>query len=339
MIEAIVSRYIRELDAELKQIVEASLVNDEPQFGDMIRYAMGWIDEHGEVYAEPTGKRLRPTLLLLVTECAGGTITAGLPAAAAIELIHNFSLIHDDIQDNSPIRHTRPTVWKIWGVANAINAGDALFTIAYSGLHKLVKSVPADRILYIWDIFNRTNIELTRGQHLDMRFEKISEVSTSDYISMISGKSAALLAACAEIGAYIASGDQDLSDHYRQFGLNLGIAFQIRDDILGIWGDPAVTGKSAATDIIARKKSLPVLFGLSQSAALQEIYNQDSQITEQQVQVAVTELDRIGARDYTRQQELAYYDSAMKALSRAQPQGEAAELLHQLVDALFQRSY
>ena len=155
-----------------------------------------------------------------------------------MELLHNFSLIHDDIQDDSPTRHGRPTVWKVWGASNAINAGDALYTLAYCALERLSDTVPADTVIKVWRIFNATTLELTRGQHLDMQFEHQTSVTVDDYISMIRGKSAALVAACAQIGALIASGDDELAARYAEFGLNLGIAFQIRDDILGIWGDP-----------------------------------------------------------------------------------------------------
>ena len=131
-------------------------------------------------------------------------------------------------------------------------------------------------MLAVWAIFNRTNLELTRGQHLDMRFEKQAVVSVEEYISMIGGKSAALVSACAQMGALIGSGDEALAAHFAAFGRDLGIAFQIRDDILGIWGEPEVTGKSAATDILSRKKSLPVLYGLSQSEALVELYQRST---------------------------------------------------------------
>jgi geranylgeranyl diphosphate synthase type I len=233
------------------------------------RYAalrMGWVSAHDEPYLHPTGKRMRPLLLLLCTEAPGGNWRLALPAAAAVELLHNFSLIHDDIQDSSPIRHGRPTVWKVWGIANAINAGDALFGLSYITLQKLYEQgIDPVVVLKTWRVFNDTVLELTRGQHLDMRFETQRDVSVDDYISMIRGKSAALVAACAQMGAWIATGDEDVARHYASFGLNMGIAFQIRDDILGIWGDPSVTGKSTATDIVALK-SLPVLYGLSQSA-------------------------------------------------------------------------
>jgi geranylgeranyl diphosphate synthase type I len=303
----------------------------------MLRYPLGWVDAQGQPSEHATGKRIRPLLLLLCTEAVGGDWQAALPAAAAVELLHNFSLIHDDIQDDSPLRHNRPTVWKVWGRPNAINAGDALFALAYTALNGLAQTGVAPQVaLKVWAIFNRTNLELTRGQHLDMRFEHQETVTVDDYLSMISGKSAALVSACAQIGALIGSGDEAMAEHFADFGRNLGIAFQIRDDILGIWGDPNVTGKSVATDILSRKKSLPVLYGLSRSERLHTIYHSEP-FDESQVNEAVALLDAVGAQTYTQNCESEYFQQAMAALERANPQGEAARGLAALTEALFQR--
>ena len=330
-------QYFTELDRTMRQVVN-SLPEDPPGFGVMLRYAMGWVDELDQPYNQATGKRIRPTLLLLCAEAAGGDWRSAAAAAAAVELLHNFSLIHDDIQDDSPTRHGRPTVWKVWGRANAINAGDALYTLAFVALESLSNTIPSETVIQVWRIFNATTLELTRGQHLDMRFEQQTSVTVDEYMSMIRGKSAALVAACAQTGALIATADEALAARYAEFGLNLGIAFQIRDDILGIWGDPSVTGKSAATDIISRKKSLPVLYGLSQSADLRAIYTRDP-FSETDVSDAVAALDAIQARDYTQDSETAYYERALAALESANPQGKAADGLMQLVQALFQRAY
>lgn len=332
------ARYLAELDSYMQQVVR-SAANLPDDFSVMLRYAMGWVDAKNQPYTQPTGKRIRPILLLLCVESAGGDWRKGLPAAAAVELLHNFTLIHDDIQDDSPIRHNRPTVWVEWGRANAINAGDALFTLAYCALQALSQEdIAPQMILKIWGIFNHTMLELTRGQHLDMRFEREEQVTTAEYISMLRGKTAALVAACAQIGALIGCADERRAASYTEFGMNLGIAFQIRDDLLGIWGDPSVTGKSAATDILSRKKSLPVLYGLEHSAALQSVY-QRNPFTEQDVNEAVSLLNSLNAREYTLRSETEYYTRAMNALQAAHPQGEAAVWLNQLVNALFQRDH
>jgi geranylgeranyl diphosphate synthase, type I len=334
----LMQRYLPEITQTMQRIASATLTRDEPEFGVMLRYALGWSDENDQPYQHPTGKRLRPVLLLLANEAAGGDWQKALPAAAAVEFLHNFSLIHDDIQDNSPTRHGRPTVWQVWGMANAINAGDAMFAMSYMALSTLTEHVSADLTQQVWRIFNATNIELTRGQHLDMRFEKQSVLSVDDYISMISGKTAALLAACAQMGALIATDNSETAAYYAEFGLNLGIAFQIHDDILGIWGDPKVTGKSAATDILTRKKSFPVLYGLAQNPALVDVYARP-EFGDADVAEAVQLLDEVNTQDYTRQQETIYYQKAIHALEAANPTGEPARQLQEFVGFLFQRNY
>jgi geranylgeranyl diphosphate synthase type I len=338
MLTSFFERYLAELDRYMRMVVTSQ--PDQPEdMSIMLQYALGWVDKNGEPYHVPTGKRIRPVLLLLSTEAAGGNWQAALPAAAAVELLHNFSLIHDDIQDDSPLRHNRPTVWKVWGAANAINIGDALFTMAYDALQRLsTTGIPAETMIQIWHIFNRTMLELTRGQHLDMRFEHQSAVTTEEYVSMITGKSAALLSACAEMGALIACGDPQIAQHYADFGLNLGIAFQIHDDILGIWGNTSVTGKSAATDILSRKKSLPVLYCLSHSKKLVGIYQRD-QFGQTDVDEAINELNAVNAQEFTLHSEEGYYNTALSALEAANPQGQPSEWLMQLVNSLFARNY
>lgn len=336
MFNHLLRRYASDLDNTMRRVVD-EVDSAAPGFRTMVRYPLGWSDENGMPYTGQTGKRVRPLFMLLCAEAAGGDWRQALPAAAAVELLHNFSLVHDDIQDASPLRHGRPTVWQVWGVARAINAGDALFSLAFVALENLSREgVAPETVIQIWRVFNQTNLELTRGQHLDMLYETLDQVTVDEYLSMVLGKSAALLAACAQIGALVATGDETLAGIYREFALNLGLAFQIRDDILGIWGDPSVTGKSAATDISARKKSLPVLYGLARSPQLARLYKQDtlSDTTE-----AVSLLDLAGARDYALKIENDYYTRAVAALTLAEPQGEAAEWLTQFVDALFQRNY
>jgi geranylgeranyl diphosphate synthase type I len=335
--QQLAQRYLPALDALMRQLVASVSLPNAEDFGTMLRYPLGWVDENNQPVNRSTGKQIRPLLLLLSAEAVGGDWNTALPAAAAVELLHNFSLIHDDIQDDSPTRRNRPTVWMIWGRANAINAGDALFALAYAALQQLAQTNLDPKIaLAVWEIFNRTNLDLTRGQYLDMRFEHQENVSVDEYISMISGKSAALVSACAQMGALIGSGNEVIAAHFADFGRNLGIAFQIRDDILGIWGDPDITGKSAATDILSRKKSLPVLYGLSQSKQLRGVYSAEAfEMT--QVDEAVQILDSLKAQEYTLERERAYYHQAMQSLELANPQGTAGQGLAALSESLFQR--
>lgn len=340
MITALAQRFLPALDNTLRTLVAE--MPQAPEFDLMIRYALGWVNADGSPHTQPTGKRLRPLLLLMAAEAGGGDWSAALPAAAAVEIVHNFSLIHDDIQDNSEIRHGRPTIWKVWGVANAINAGDAMFTLAYHALERLTAGKPAPvspaMAVAVWRIFNHTNFELTRGQHLDMRFEHQMSVSVDDYLSMIGGKSAALVAASTHIGALIGSRKAKIADCFYEYGLNLGLAFQIHDDILGIWGDPQVTGKSAATDILSRKKSFPVLHGLDQSQRLRKLYARKL-FGAEQVRQAVAILEDVGAREFSLETETRYYDRALAALDRAGLPAASTEGLHAITRFLFEREY
>lgn len=309
------------------------------QLNTMLRFPLGWVDADGSPHHTPTGKRIRPTLLLLCAKASGGDWNQALPAAAAVELLHNFSLVHDDIQDDSPTRHGRDTVWRIWGKPNAINIGDGLFAISYAVLSELPQQGVSHEIAHqVMSIFNRTNLELIRGQYLDMAFERQDVVSLEEYVSMIRGKSAALIAACAQIGALIGSGDSACAAQYAEFGLNLGLAFQIRDDILGVWGVPSVTGKSAATDILARKKSLPILHGLHANARLRDIYR-NSDTSEALVAEVIALLEGCGSLDYAKRQETEYYEKAISALYQTGSSGEDISVLRNLARQLLGRSH
>lgn len=281
------------------------------EFDGMMHYHLGWTDEQLQPLPAKAGKRIRPLLLLFCCQAAEGDWQQAVPAAAAIELLHNFTLIHDDIQDDSPTRRGRPTIWKIWGVPQAINAGDAMFAIAHLGICRLLeRSVPASVVVQSLRRFDETCLQLTQGQYADMKFENRQQVTVEEYLQMITGKTAALLGLCAELGALIAGKEPQTIHHYAQFALNVGLAFQIRDDILGIWGDEQATGKSAATDIITKKKTLPVLYGLSRSPDLQTLYTTNA--TEPNfVPEAIRLLDQMGARTYTEEVEKQYVEQAV----------------------------
>lgn len=329
------AQFLPAIDKEMRDAADRFLP-EVADFDRMLRYALGWVDETGQPVKVNTGKRVRPTLVLLCAELAGGRWEQALPAAAAIELLHNFSLIHDDIEDNSPLRRGRPSVWKIWGVPDAINAGDAMFALAHRALWQLPeRGISAPQVIEVARLFEDVCLELTRGQHLDMQFERRNDVTTDEYLDMIAGKSAALVAASAQIGAVLGGISTVEAMQYAEFGHNVGMAFQIRDDILGIWGDPAVTGKSAATDIISRKKSLPVLFGLERSPELTAIYatpNDDAP----QVNRAVAILDELGAQLFSQDFERQYHEAAISFFS-GMSDVEVVSGLGELVERLFGR--
>lgn len=300
----------------------------------MLAYHMGWVGENAGGKAH--GKRIRPVLVLLTTAACGVDWHKAIPAASAVELVHNFSLIHDDIEDNSPTRRGRETVWHRWGVPQAINAGDALFTIAHLAMHRLAGSSSPETTLRAMQIFDTTCYELTRGQYLDMAYETSGEISLDAYLPMITGKTAALVSACTQIGAVIASAPETIENHYFEFGKNLGLAFQAIDDLLGIWGDSGKTGKSNVDDIISGKKTLPILYGLENSKPFRDRWMKGTISTEEVPDIANT-LKQAGAHDYAQSVAEGFSHKAIQHLELASPQGKAAEALLELTSYLLKR--
>ncbi|WP_420628234.1 polyprenyl synthetase family protein [Candidatus Leptofilum sp.] len=326
------------ITAEMKAVLNVIEAQPDLFFG-MMHYHMGWRDEQLQPANVNAGKQIRPVLCLLACQAAGGSWQQAVPAAAAIELLHNFSLIHDDIEDASPTRRGRKTLWTIWGQEQAINAGDAMFALAHLALHRLVdRGVAAETAVHALRRFDETGVRLTQGQHADMDFETRDNVSVDDYLAMITGKTAVLLSLCAELGALIAGQDAETVQNYAKFGLNLGLAFQVIDDILGIWGDESVIGKSASTDILTKKKTLPVLYGLSQNSNLQQLYQQET-TDDAFVQQAIQILNHTGARDDATERATYYSETALGHLEAAQPSGPASIALQQLSAMLLQRNF
>lgn len=324
------------VEAEMQEVLRATAGAPAP-LHTMMHYHMGWMDAQGQKVRVKAGKRIRPLLLLLSCGAAGRRWQRAVPAGAAVELLHNFTLIHDDIQDSSPTRRGRETVWRIWGVPHAINCGDSMFALAHHALYRLAeRSVEADVVLQAARRFDETCVALTHGQYRDMAFETRPAVTVDEYMEMIGGKTAALLALCGELGALIAGAEAELVEHYAAFARDLGLAFQVKDDILGIWGDEEQIGKSAATDIETRKKTLPVLYGLERSQELRDLYERpenDGQFVARVVQL----LDDCSAQEFARAQAAAYSKSALQHLEASGADGPAGEALHQLADRLLQR--
>jgi geranylgeranyl diphosphate synthase type I len=233
----------------------------------MLRYHFGWMEQDGRPAAHALGKAIRPTLCLLACEAVDGQWERALPAAAALELIHNFSLIHDDIQDGDQQRHHRPTVWAVWGQPQAINAGDAAFALSGIAVESLrEQGYPAETVLTIWQLLNAATLRLVEGQYLDLSFEQRMDVTVDEYLAMIARKTGALIETAAYVGALLGGANEALMNHLRWYGRALGLAFQIGDDLLGIWGASAETGKPVAADLRRRKKSLPIVYAFQHSA-------------------------------------------------------------------------
>ena len=285
---------------------------------NILRYHMGWQDEHGHSCSRESGKFIRSTLCLISCQAVGGDTSQAMHAAAAVELIHNFSLIHDDIEDTSYERHHRPTVWKLWGQSQAINAGDAMFTLAYLALLKLKdKGINDEKIASSTKMLSLACLELCEGQYLDVEYENRLDITIEDYLAMAAKKTAALFAVSTSLGAYLGSEDSKLVEIFHLFGKELGIAFQIYDDILGIWGMRESIGKSVS-DISQRKKTLPVVYGLQNSEGeakkrLEKLYSRKS-IKGEDITEVTKILDHLGARDYAENLAEQYYYKALAQL-------------------------
>lgn len=308
-----------------------------------MRYHFGWEDIDGAPLDAPAGKMLRPALCLLCCEAAGGDAHRAMPAAVAIELLHNFSLIHDDIEDGSDTRHGRPTLWRAAGVPQAINAGDGMFVLAQRTLLDLaLTGLPAERIIESSRRLNDACIALCEGQYRDIAFEGRSSVTLSEYEAMVGGKTAALLSASAAIGAIAAGAPAAAVDALAECGRLLGLAFQVQDDVLGAWGDPGVTGKSTADDIRTRKKAFPAVYALEHldaagRARLLALYDQRS-LSDGDIAEALALFDRAGAREAAVATARAYADAAIAAVAGTDLDAERRADLAALAEFFVDRS-
>lgn len=294
-----------------------------------MRYHLGWVDANFAPTQSNPGKLLRPTLLLLTYEAAGAWgltteatqnsryLRRALPAAAAIELTHNFTLIHDDIEDGDAERRHRPTLWKIWGVPQALNTGDGMFSLSRLTLWDVLEEgVEGALAARLGTLLDHACLVLAEGQYLDISFEKRLDISVDIYVDMISRKTAALMRCASEMGARLGTHDTETIERLRSFGWAMGIAFQVRDDILGVWASTAELGKTQAGDIYRRKKSLPILHALEHAnsadrALLQATYTQETPVTSEQVEDVLATFVRTHTKAYcyeflTRQCRLAY---------------------------------
>lgn len=326
---------ISAIEAELqKQVSRLDSPRTKP-FHEMLTYHMGWTGEGAG--PEATGKRIRPLLVLLTSSACGANWQFALPAAAAIELVHNFSLVHDDIQDNSSKRRGRDTAWVKWGAPMAINVGDALFVMSSQAIVDLKDSYPAEVVMKAAGILHNTCLDLTRGQYLDMSYEERNDLGVEDYWHMISGKTSALIAACCHIGALLGGADEEKQEVYRSYGHYLGLAFQVQDDILGIWGDEKVTGKSVASDLVEGKNSLPILAGLEKKGKFAESWAQGPIKPDEVGEVSrllASEGGLLAAQEAAKQMT----DLALMNLREADPQGEAGDALFELTNRLLGRA-
>ncbi|MCS7283589.1 MAG: polyprenyl synthetase family protein [Anaerolineae bacterium] len=326
-------RYLPALEAEMQEVVASAAGPLEGLYG-MLRYHMGWADEQFRPAHMPAGKRLRPLFCLLVCEVCGGNWEHALPAAAAVELTHNFSLIHDDIEDGDRTRRGRPTVWALWGIPQGLNAGDALFALAHIALLRLMdRGVSPEKVVEAVRILDQACLRLTEGQYLDLLFEGMSDVTVDQYLQMIERKTGALLSAACELGALVAGAPLSIRKQMAHFGHHVGLAFQIRDDYLGIWGDPQRTGKPVGSDLRRGKKTYPVVWAMEQSAQFRALMAQPSR-SEEEIAQALRFLEASGARAQTESAAMEALQTACSVLEQFPAEHPALRTLVHMTDEL-----
>lgn len=261
------------------------------------------------------GKRMRPVMTLLACEMFGRDRKLALPAAVGLELFHNFTLLHDDIMDDAPLRRNRPTVHEKWDVNTGILSGDLMYALAY----KHVSMVPDHTLRKVIDLFNKTVIEVCEGQQYDMDFEKRQDVSAEEYLHMIRLKTAVLPAACLRTGAIIAGASDKEQQMIYDFGENIGLAFQLRDDWLDVFGDASLVGKQTGGDIIANKKTWLYIQAMEmgnerQRHTLTEAFNNMISDNNEKVGVVKDIYDRLGISDMAQENMRTYYARAFDHL-------------------------
>ncbi len=325
---AVFQRYQESIDSALRD----RLSNTTSFLYSMLRYAMGWSDESGAPVSAPQGKALRPTLCLLTCEAVCGEYRRALPPAASLELIHNFSLIHDDIQDRDEYRRHRPTVWKVWGEPVALTAGNAMRIVADTSIEGLRgDAVSAADIVTVNRVLTEASLEMIEGQYLDVAFEGRSDIGMKSYLDMISRKTGALIRTPMHVGAIMGTDDIKVIESFRECGRSLGYVFQIRDDVLGIWSKENTTGKPVGADIRRKKNSLPIVHAMAQADGAQKrtldgIYAQET-VEDTDVDTVLDIMDSLGTEAYANSLAAEHCDRALGRLAGVEiPSGARADI-------------
>ena len=301
-------------------------------------YHLGWNDAEGHPVDASGGKAVRPGLLMLVGEALGGSPQDLLAGAVAVELVHNFSLIHDDLMDRDTERRHRATVWSVWGDATAVLVGDALLSLA----HEVLAETGSEYAAAAARSLSVATRELIRGQVLDVAFERRDDVTMAECLDMAAGKTGSLLSASAELGALLSGAPVGVTAAFAQFGAQVGIAFQLVDDLLGIWGWPDRTGKPVFSDLRSRKKTLPVVWATTHaSPAGRELATWLADTapdpTEADLRHAADLVDRAGGRRWACDEALARVDRARRALAGVGLDPEHRDELDRLASFVVER--
>ncbi|WP_228771468.1 family 2 encapsulin nanocompartment cargo protein polyprenyl transferase [Actinokineospora iranica] len=302
-------------------------------------YHFGWWDEQGRAATADSGKAVRPAVVLTAAKAVGGTQAEALPAAVAVELVHNFTLLHDDVMDGDRTRRHRPTAWSVFGLGSAILAGDALLTLAFDVLARSdhPNAQEGARIL------SAAVLAVQDGQAADLAFEKRADVGLAECVRMAEGKTGALLGCSAALGALFGRAAPDQVDHLRGYGECLGLAFQLVDDLLGVWGDPSATGKPVYSDLENRKKSVPVVAALaSETTAARELgslYHRKASLSAAELVRAAELIERAGGRSWTQTRANTLLSDAIDHLRAARPTPDAEAELTALAELACHRDH
>jgi geranylgeranyl diphosphate synthase, type I len=319
------------VDPELRKAV--GRLDDDTR--KVCEYHFGWTDADGSPDGG-AGKALRPALVMLSAQI---TVDDAAPVAeaAAVELVHNFSLLHDDLMDGDTSRRHRPTAWTVFGQSAALLAGDALLALALD----LVLEARSPQAASAARSLSSATRRLITGQAADLDFERRLDVTVDECLRMAEGKTAALLSCATSIGALAVGASAETVARLDAFGAELGMAFQLVDDLLGLWGDPEVTGKPVLSDLRTRKKSVPVVHALTSGTRagrkLRELYAQPEPLTEQQLHEAAEMVQRAGSREWTQGECQRRLISARQHLAETGCQGSAAESLTELAEFIVRR--
>ena len=323
---------IAAIDEEIRDVLAQAETPLQPFYGMMLYHLGLDVDRPGG------GKRMRPLMCVLVYEALAGEPHGVLPAAAALELLHNFTLIHDDIEDQDPTRHHRPTVWSVWGVPQAINTGDGMYAASRLAVQRLrERGFPAGRILDFACLIDQACVRVCEGQFLDISFESRTDITVERYRAMAAKKTGALIAACAEGAGVLATDDPQVREALARFGDDFGQAFQAYDDLLGIWATTERTGKLEMNDLVKRKKTLPVVIAFEKASPrlrseLATLFEPPAPLAAESVERIREILDELGTREQLESEIASHRTRALHALRGIGGMtGEPQLLLEQLV--------
>ncbi len=307
--------------------------------GRVAGYHRGWCEADGTPTppAAGGGKSVRPALTLLSAMAVGGSAEGAVPGAVAVELVHDFTLLHDDVIDGDALRRHRPAAWSVFGTPAAVLTGDALLVAA---MRALTEARPHRAAVAVKELVDAL-LELVEGQSRDVAYEKAPEVSVAQYLAMAEGKTGSLMGCACALGGVLAGADDVQVCGLREFGRRLGVAFQCADDLLGIWGRSARSGKPVGADLAARKKSLPVVIALggggTAARRLRELYDSPGALDERDVALARELVEEAGGREGAQQEAHRQLTAALRALSCARPTAEAYRQLHDIARAMTRR--